>query len=98
MLVCRNPPPPQGNQRPHSFHHAKGPCSLQKAIYGCKNTRECKSQDVPAAAWLQGITNHHGCDCKQAEGCEKVHLVVIPSASFMIAITAHQPTPKPTTE
>src|SRR5437762_2516054 len=55
----RNMPTTHGDQRPYGFNQTKGPCSLEKSVKGAKRTRKRESQDKPAVAIFECITDKH---------------------------------------
>jgi hypothetical protein len=67
VRFANQPPPPRGNQRPHSLHQPKRPRALKKSIGGAHQTGERESKDEPRAPILEGITNKHCSHCKQTK-------------------------------
>src|SRR5208283_3098738 len=55
-----HPPPPRRDETPDCFHHSERPRSLQKPIDRSQRTGAGESQNKPAAAILQRVTNQHG--------------------------------------
>src|SRR5580765_1747107 len=64
----REPPAPESDYRPHTFHHAKGPRALQKSIDRAQGTGKCERKDEPCAPLFQSVEDQHGCNGEEPKG------------------------------
>ena len=73
MSFDPNPPPAaKRHQRPDSFHCAKGPCALQKAINRTQSAGKSEGKNEPWAAIFERVEDQHRGNSKKSESGERV--------------------------
>src|SRR5262245_2199973 len=58
---------------PYCLHHAERPSALEKSVHRAEHAGSGEAEDVPAAALLKRVADHHQRDRDQAEGAQRVH-------------------------